>query len=565
MHSLYSELLEPFRNPEFGPTLATLLLFLAVVVLIGFLCFAVPQAIRLRSALAAIKGGTDKDNEQQKRATFLRDYEKITKVLSSNKVTSTVWQEFRKSLMFRGSPQPSIILNSNPPQNFFNARNLRVQYDFVRALPNFFVGLGLLGTFIGLIAALTFSSQSLTGATDQEEIKRALNGLLTTAAAKFYISAAGLISFLILSFLIKLALKHLHGLAHQISNALEERILFLSSQTISERQLSIQQDSLAELKLFNTNIAMKIGDAVRSAVEASNESVTSKLSDIANSFAQLLDSSRDGAGNAINEALKGALDSSLRQAGEAIGSVASSLQDLPARLSGAAAGIQEAGNAAARQQERLSETIQSAVEKILRDTAGQVSANIESGTQNVVAGLKETGSAFGDSATKISAFLERFEASGTGYLESLSSLAEQNTQLESNLAGISSQIVAASEGITKATSTVNVNLELVLKGFGEFARAAAQSSQSVRESQETIRKTVETLQQQMAQHIQRFNNVDEKLAGVFNSISSHVELQAKQMAEQFTRMDQALAGAVNQFEQLIEDLTDASAMRVAAE
>ena len=107
LHSLYGELLEPFRNPEFGPTLATLLLFLAVVVLIGFFCFAVPQAIRLRSALAAIKGGTDKENERQKRATFLRDYEKINKALSSNKTTSTVWQEFRKSLMFRGSPQLS--------------------------------------------------------------------------------------------------------------------------------------------------------------------------------------------------------------------------------------------------------------------------------------------------------------------------------------------------------------------------------------------------------------------------------------------------------------------------
>ena len=56
LHSLYSGLLEPFRNPEFGPWLATLLLVLAVVVLVGFLCFAVPQAIRLRAALAAIKG-----------------------------------------------------------------------------------------------------------------------------------------------------------------------------------------------------------------------------------------------------------------------------------------------------------------------------------------------------------------------------------------------------------------------------------------------------------------------------------------------------------------------------
>ena len=69
----------------------------------------------------------------------------------------------------------------------------------------------------------------------------------------------------------------------------------------------------------------------------------------------------------------------------------------------------------------------------------------------------------------------------------------------------------------------------------------------------------------MTTHLQRFNNVDEKLATVFNSISSHLELQSKQMGEQLTTMDQALAGAVNQFEQLIEDLTTAMSVRRAAE
>ena len=63
----------------------------------------------------------------------------------------------------------------------------------------------------------------------------------------------------------------------------------------------MQQDSLEELRVFNTTVAMKIGDAVRNALETSNESVTSKLSDIANSFAKLVNSSRDEAGNAITK------------------------------------------------------------------------------------------------------------------------------------------------------------------------------------------------------------------------------------------------------------------------
>ena len=94
---------------------------------------------------------------------------------------------------------------------------------------------------------------------------------------------------------------------------------------------------------------------------------------------------------------------------------------------------------------------------------------------------------------------------------------------------------------------------------------SAETARTVRESQESVRGTVETLQQQMSLHIKRFDNVDEKLAGVFNSISSHLELQSKQMAEQLTTMDQALARAVNQFEQLIDDLTQAMSTRRAAE
>src|SRR6266852_5791833 len=192
--------------------------------------------------------------------------------------TSVVGKASRRTIIFRGNAQRAIILESTRPSNFFNARHLLVQYDFARSLPNFFLGLGLLGTFIGLIAALTFSTQSLTAAVDQEQIKEALNRLLTTAAAKFYISAAGLVASLTLSLLIKLTLKHLHWRVHQINDTLEERLLFVSEQTITEKQLSVQQDSLEELKLFNTNIAMKIGDAVRSAVEASNDNLTTKLS-----------------------------------------------------------------------------------------------------------------------------------------------------------------------------------------------------------------------------------------------------------------------------------------------
>jgi predicted nucleic acid-binding Zn-ribbon protein len=289
------------------------------------------------------------------------------------------------------------------------------------------------------------------------------------------------------------------------------------------------------------------------------------LSEIADSFARLVEASGEGAGKAVGDAMKGALDASLRQAGQAIEGIATELRELPAHFNSAAASIQNAGSAVAKQQEELAAEIRDALKVMLSDAGSQISSNIDQGTRNLLDGLKNSGSAFDESATKISAFFERFSSSGEDYLTSLASLSSQNAKLEVNLAAISSQIAASAESVARASSAVDGNLDRLLTGIGDVTRVAADASRTARESQEAIRGVVETLQQQMSQHLQRFNTVDEKLATVFSSIGSHLELQSKQMGEQLTTMDQALARAVNQFELLIDDLTEAMTKRQAAE
>lgn len=127
LSALYGAVLIPFRNEAFGPTLATGLLAAALAILIVFLIVAIPQAFKLGSALRAIRRGSAKESEQQKRLIFQSKYKEIDAALSTNKVTSSAWKEFRKTLIVRDSQRP-VILASNRPQNFFNARNLRAQY-----------------------------------------------------------------------------------------------------------------------------------------------------------------------------------------------------------------------------------------------------------------------------------------------------------------------------------------------------------------------------------------------------------------------------------------------------
>jgi hypothetical protein len=90
--------------------------------------------------------------------------------------------------------------------------------------------------------------------------------------------------------------RHFNTTIHKINTALEERLLSVTEQSITEKQLLVQQNSLEKLRLFNSNIAMKIGDAVRTAMQASNDAVTNKLSDIAANFAKLASQTGAGAG-----------------------------------------------------------------------------------------------------------------------------------------------------------------------------------------------------------------------------------------------------------------------------
>jgi ABC-type transporter Mla subunit MlaD len=183
-----------------------------------------------------------------------------------------------------------------------------------------------------------------------------------------------------------------------------------------------------------------------------------------------------------------------------------------------------------------------------------------------VGNLRETGSAFGASAEKLGAFLELFTAKGDEYVHSLASISSQSSVLEDRLSNLCSDIVSATSTLGRANAAVGDNLSTLTHAIAEFSRVGTETSQIVRASQESIKATVDTLHQQMSIHINRFDDVDERLANVFNNISSHIELQSTQMSNQLSRMHQALARAANHFEQLIEDhLADAFPRAVAAE
>lgn len=83
-----------------------------------------------------------------------------------------------------------------------------LRLGLMQAMPNYFVGLGLVMTFLGLIAGLYFASQGMRTA-DMIEARAALVHLLNSATFKFLTSVAGISMSLIVSLVFRISVQSL--------------------------------------------------------------------------------------------------------------------------------------------------------------------------------------------------------------------------------------------------------------------------------------------------------------------------------------------------------------------
>lgn len=120
--------------------------------------------------------------------------------------------------------------SSFQPSRTFNMRMLEhegLRLRFYLGLPNDFVGLGLVFTFLGLVAGLYFASRSMMSA-DLTQAREALIQLLHAATFKFLTSIVGIAISLILSTVQRLQLERLQSSLDEVQLRLEELLPPLS-------------------------------------------------------------------------------------------------------------------------------------------------------------------------------------------------------------------------------------------------------------------------------------------------------------------------------------------------
>ena len=166
---------------------------LSALLVLGALAVWLHFRLRLRPVIKGLDAALGVIESAPGPSAFRDRFPSLTEALAANPVIGDSWRAFAQTLV--PVPRPDGALGATRrPEHYFDERILAragVNMRLYSAVPNYLVGLGLLFTFVGLVAALYFASAGVAAANVQEA-QGALRDLLAAATFKFATSIAGL-------------------------------------------------------------------------------------------------------------------------------------------------------------------------------------------------------------------------------------------------------------------------------------------------------------------------------------------------------------------------------------
>lgn len=153
------------------------------------------------------------------------------------------WLEFRQTFV---RLEPEAVSASSRADQFFGGAGRAGRT--MEWWANIFVAIGLLFTFLGIVAALSQATRAIGAGASADQMQAALAALLSIAAAKFWTSVAGILASLILRVVGRRWRDRLEGDEEELCEALDSCVQHISPQSVSLLQLEQLRRLVAALE-----------------------------------------------------------------------------------------------------------------------------------------------------------------------------------------------------------------------------------------------------------------------------------------------------------------------------
>lgn len=537
LNNAYKLVLIPFEFLFGQPWVAPLLLLPSILIWAAIIAGGQRKKVKaykkeaaarlsvLRSALDQ-QGGPD-----EAQLAFSAKYDEIDRAFSTvdlgGEQLAYAWREFQESIV-RGERGTVVRNTVRPIQYFARTAPSQAQLAF---WSNMFVGIGLVLTFLGIVVALNKAGAGLSGNLDQAKL--ALTQLLAVAGAKFSTSIAGVSASLLLRYSERRNSRECQHLIDELCEWLERGLLYVPPQRLAVEQLDIQNQQLAQLKQFNTDLALQIGEKFQVAIAP----VTASLGMLNENIASMSEGLGQGAAKAVAEASGGelrALGQTLANLGEQLSSMGSTVgasgNEAAQQIRLAGADFAQAAADIRGAFENLSLQVDGMGEKLLTQAqaaseaqsealrrAGEISESAQqAASQSISGAVQALSGAAVAASSEFQAGLGKALAEGAAASQEVfkAALEESGAGLRESAAGISAAIQGAAGQIERAATGLEAGSSSMERGFKAFADTSTEA-RTAAQALEGASKAFGVAAQPVSQAAQAIASASERLQRLF--------------------------------------------------
>lgn len=512
------------------------------------------------------------------------------------------WEEYRETIV---DPSAEVLHNTARPEHFFF--NLGDRHRGLGWFANIFIALGLLITFLGIIAAL--STLDFSGGVDAMQGR--LNDLMKVAGAKFWASVGGIVASIVLRAYDYRFSKRINDGLSALCDGLEHGMAYLPPQRIAIAQLEQLKEQTPALRAFSEQLAAAIDGAL--------EKQMAPMIGHLGSIQQGIDKISGGGGQAVRDAIASGAGAEMTNLADAIGAMTLSMAAMSEGLARQTGEADRQIEEAVRRFSQASEEMRNAFGELNRNFSvvadrmradseeasatarahmaellGNLGATLDGMKTGLAAAAGEMGAASSRAANdaarigqdamerSFESFVDRFNQAGEPLVDSMKTaggaIATSADRLSSAQAAIGDharaieQVAARSNDLAIAFGTVAKDVEAATNPVRQSAAAIAEAAKSVetvvalnarsadsardemRQMAAALGETASAAASAWADYRARFNEVDKALGEALDKLSDAASSHAVNLNERVGQVDKALGEGVAQLAGALEPL-----------
>ena len=469
------------------------------------------------------------------------------------------WREFEDSLIAWNYNKIEIVYKTDEASFFFSEERLLEQHlnlRFWNSVPTLLVGLGILGTFVGLVWGL----RSFSGIDEftSAEMEKAIKELLPGVSTAFVTSVWGMFASLLFNGLEKWGIGRVSRTIADLQRALDQLFTLTRQEEIAiQSQFELEQQTQA-LKSFSTDLA----NDIKSAIAEGGQQILSELHNAPEAFSSSIAKQLAPTLQKLNITV----ETFLKQLGRLYQSLTQGHEQNTKERKEI---IQEFHNASETFSSSMAKQLAPSFQK-LNETIAKLLEEKEISTdaiKQIVNTLKQSVSTLlqqqGEQIKAINAQLSNSQAILARGQEMLN---QMNTSVTSIRQLIETTRALSGQLMTGATQLENAGQQLT-QASNAFSRENEKYLISNRETTEQIQAALQQSQKLLNDFTQRFQTIDAGLQGIFVTIEEGLNTYTitsresinnylSDFSNHLTQASDALARSVGFLGESVEELTN---------